>query len=88
MIAFSLLHVAYVTRVGGDWMPYGRFLLPIFPLVVIIIIWGGAELIALGWPRLHRGAWLLGALPLAALLFVGKRCCSALRITRRRSNWS
>ena len=73
LIAFSLLHVAYVTRVGGDWMPYGRFLLPIFPLVVIIIIWGGAELIALGWPRLHRGAWLLGALPLAALLFVGKR---------------
>jgi arabinofuranosyltransferase len=73
LIAFSLVHVAYVVKVGGDWMPYGRFLLPLFPLIVVMIIWGGAELLALGRPRLGRWSLVLAALPLAALLFVARR---------------
>jgi arabinofuranosyltransferase len=73
LIGFALLHLAYVVKVGGDWMPYGRFLLPLFPLIVVVIIWGGAELVDLLRPRLRRASWLFAALPLAALLFVGQR---------------
>ncbi len=29
LLAFVALHLAYVVRAGGDWMPYGRFLLPL-----------------------------------------------------------
>ena len=73
LIAFALLHLAYVVKVGGDWMPYGRFLLPIFPLIIVVIVWGGAELVDLLRPRLPRASWRLAALPLAALLLVARR---------------
>ncbi|HET6146613.1 MAG TPA: hypothetical protein VFH68_03720 [Polyangia bacterium] len=77
LIAFALLHVAYVIKVGGDWMPYGRFLLPVLPVAAVIIAWGGGDLAALARARLGRGA-LPGAvlsvlLALAALAFVAKK---------------
>jgi len=73
LIAFACLHVAYVIRVGGDWMPYGRFLLPVLPLAALIIAWGGGDLIALGRGRLGRAALVWMVLPLAALAFVARK---------------
>src|SRR5262249_358871 len=61
LILFGGLHVAYVVKVGGDWMPYGRFLFPLLPIAAVIIAWGGGELVALARGRLGRVA-VLGAL--------------------------
>lgn len=46
--AFVLFHIAYVIRVGGDWMPHFRFFVPIVPLVAALFVWGISELVALG----------------------------------------
>jgi hypothetical protein len=70
---FVVLHTAYVVKVGGDWMPYGRFLLPIFPFATVLAVWAGADLVALLRGRLRGGALLLFALPTAFLLFVVRR---------------
>jgi hypothetical protein len=36
LVAAIVLHSAYVTRVGGDWMPFWRFFQPIVPLIVML----------------------------------------------------
>jgi arabinofuranosyltransferase len=64
------LQLAYVAHVGGDWMPFQRFFLPVVPL--------GAVLAGLGVDRLSRNlralrgalAWPLRAGLVAALAFV------------------
>ncbi len=38
IVAFVLIHLAYVVRVGGDWMPFGHFILPVVPLVVCLLV--------------------------------------------------
>jgi hypothetical protein len=43
---FSLGQIAYAVKVGGDWMPCGRFLLPALPLMVVLGTWGLASLSA------------------------------------------
>jgi arabinofuranosyltransferase len=44
-----VVHVGYVVHVGGDWMPFGRFLLPILPALVALMATGVAA--AASWPR-------------------------------------
>jgi hypothetical protein len=39
----SLFHAAYVIDVGGDWMPFWRFWIPIAPFVFTLFIWGLQE---------------------------------------------
>ncbi|MGC4092459.1 MAG: hypothetical protein QM756_32195 [Polyangiaceae bacterium] len=64
------LQVGYATHVGGDWMPFERFFLPVVPL--------GAVLTGLGFDRVSHGlrslraplAWPLRAGVLLALSFV------------------
>jgi arabinofuranosyltransferase len=77
LVGFALLHVAYVIKVGGDWMPYGRFLLPVLPIAAVIVAWGGGDLAALARARLGRGglpgAALSTLLALAALAFVVRK---------------
>jgi hypothetical protein len=41
---FALLQLVYAARVGGDWMPSGRFVLPAEPLLVVLLVWAGAAL--------------------------------------------
>jgi hypothetical protein len=36
---------AYVGHVGGDWMPFHRFFLPIVPLGAVLVAWG----LQVGW---------------------------------------
>jgi hypothetical protein len=73
LVAFAGLHVAYVIKVGGDWMPYGRFLLPVLPLAAVLVAWGGCDLIGLARGRLGRAALVLGLLPLAAFGLVARK---------------
>ncbi len=73
IVLYALGHILYVIRVGGDWMPYGRFLLPILPLVLVIIVWGGLDLsewIATRWRTASRA---LLVVPAAVLLFMGAK---------------
>jgi len=44
LLLFAAGHVAYVIRVGGDWMPFERFLLPIVPIFFVLSVWGVADL--------------------------------------------
>lgn len=41
---FLALGAAYVVHVGGDWMPYGRFIVPFIPVMVLLIYHCGMEL--------------------------------------------
>lgn len=43
LILYASGHLAYAACVGGDWMPYGRFVLPAVPLLVVLVIWAGNE---------------------------------------------
>lgn len=64
--SFVLLHLLYVTMVGGDWMPFGRFVLPVVPLLVVLAGVGSEDLIGrlvVRWPR----AGLAGLAPALAL---------------------
>ena len=38
-------HLAYVVLAGGDWMPFGRFVLPVVPLMVILAVAGAYALV-------------------------------------------
>lgn len=40
LVVGALATLAYVGKVGGDWMPFHRFLLPILPLVAVLMAWG------------------------------------------------
>jgi len=73
LVAFVAVHVAYVVRAGGDWMPYGRFLLPLLPVMLVLAAWGGQRLAAGLRPRLGRASLVLLLLPLAAMAFVVRR---------------
>jgi len=50
-----LLQVGYATTVGGDWMPFNRFFLPIVPLAAVLAAWGAAEL----WRSVQRYGWFV-----------------------------
>jgi hypothetical protein len=66
------LYLYYVVRTGGDWMPYGRFVMPVFPLALVIIAWGGTELVDLARRWLPRAGYVLLLLPLAALASIAR----------------
>lgn len=38
------LGAVYVVKVGGDWMPYGRFIVPFIPLMCLLIYHCGLEM--------------------------------------------
>lgn len=42
----------YVTRVGGDWMPFWRFFTPVVPLMLVLACWGSDEI----WRRIPAPA--------------------------------
>jgi hypothetical protein len=43
-IIFVTVHLVYVVMVGGDWMPFGRFILPVVPLMICLVVAGSADL--------------------------------------------
>lgn len=62
----------YVAKVGGDWMPFRRFFLPMIPLAAVSTVWGMSVL----WEDVrHRGVALRAATlvtALACLSFTGQ----------------
>lgn len=71
--AFTISHALYVARVGGDWMPFNRFLLPLAPLLAVMLAWGAS----LAW-RMSRGRHAalriaLGAAVCGVWLFLAMR---------------
>jgi hypothetical protein len=64
-----LLQLAHAINVGGDWMPFHRFFLPVVPLAAVLVGWSTHHVWRLGaeltWPE--RG--LARATLLAALAF-------------------
>jgi hypothetical protein len=58
------LSLAVLLNVGGDWMPFNRFLLPVVPLAAVLVGWGVQHVWRLSaryaWPR--RGAALVSLL--------------------------
>ncbi len=73
LVVFVALHLAYVVRAGGDWMPYGRFLLPLLPVALVLAAWGGQWIVAALRPWLGRASLAFLVLPLAAMAFVVHR---------------
>ena len=46
LLLFAAGHIAYVIRVGGDWMPFARFFIPIVPIGCVLCVWAVADLAA------------------------------------------
>ncbi len=76
LLFFAAGHIAYVIRVGGDWMPFARFFIPIVPIGCVLCVWAVADFAVRAralrrFPRvLHAAAVLIG---LAALGHVAVR---------------
>ncbi len=47
LAAFAVPYLAYVVRVGGDWMPYGRFVIPVAPILIALLVWALRDLVQL-----------------------------------------
>lgn len=73
LLAFVAMHLAYVVRAGGDWMPYGRFLLPLLPVALVLAAWGGQWIASALHRWLGRVSLVFLLLPLAAMAFVVHR---------------
>jgi hypothetical protein len=61
---FAVLHLGYVMTVGGDWMPFGRFVLPAEPLLLSVFV---AALAAVGF-ELRARLWVAAPMFAAASL--------------------
>lgn len=68
VILFVLGHLVYVARVGGDWMPFDRFVLPVVPLALALIAVAATELAEVAAAR--GRAWGVGAATVSGATFV------------------
>ena len=71
--AFAVPYLAYVVRVGGDWMPYGRFVMPAVPVMIALLVWALRDVISVAG-RVR---------PLAALAAALLYCAVAARLDHR-----
>jgi arabinofuranosyltransferase len=70
---FAFLHLVYVVKVGGDWMPFGRFILPVVPLLVTLLVVGSANLIRTTFRARVFLRWLTPIVPLPFIIMVAIR---------------
>lgn len=57
LAALAVCHVVYVVHVGGDWMPFQRFWIPILPFGAILATWGAQNV----WSAARRGVGIARA---------------------------
>lgn len=67
-----VLQLFHAVNVGGDWMPFNRFFLPIVPLLAVLVAWGVAgafqSVVASSWVvRLGTGLVVFAVLGFAAV---------------------
>jgi hypothetical protein len=63
---FVVAHLLYVVKVGGDWMSFGRFVLPVVPLLAVLTVVAGADVVAAAFRSRSVLRWLVPLAPLAA----------------------
>jgi hypothetical protein len=68
LAVFACGQLVYAGYVGGDWMPFGRFVLPAVPLLHVLLVWALHAAVRMARER-HRFAGLVAAL--GALTLVG-----------------
>ncbi|HEX7669615.1 MAG TPA: hypothetical protein VF395_08535 [Polyangiaceae bacterium] len=68
---FALLQLVYTIRVGGDWMPDARFVLPAVPILVVLVAWAADELLARAREYGRFATIGAGAMAIGAALFIG-----------------
>jgi len=64
--SFVIIHWTYVVKAGGDWMPFGRFILPTVPLLIVLLGAAGTDAVVAAFRSKNRLHWLVPCLPLAA----------------------
>ena len=77
---FVVAHLTYVSAVGGDWMPFGRFVLPVVPLLVSLFLVAAADLTRSALRARSPLGWLVPPVALAVA------CMMAARMDRRFAN--
>lgn len=60
---YVIVHWLYVVQVGGDWMPFGRFMLATVPLLLVLLCAAASDLVGALFRARHRLRWILWLLP-------------------------
>jgi hypothetical protein len=66
--AIAATYVGYVVMIGGDFMPYFRFFVPVFPLIALLGAWLAPGRMVLAALVLHWGASLATTQPQVAFV--------------------
>lgn len=72
LAALVCTQLSYAISVGGDWMPFNRFALPILPALTILFVWGLSDI----W-HLARSTSPRAAILAAPVLVV---CCASVAV--------
>jgi len=67
------VHLVYVIAVGGDWMAFGRFVLPVVPLLVSLFVVGAADLTRSAIRSRFPLRWFVPIVPLALACMMAGR---------------
>ncbi len=62
---YVIIHWIYVVMVGGDWMSFGRFVLPTVPLLLALLCAAYSDLVRSSFRARNRFRWLFSVAPLA-----------------------
>jgi arabinofuranosyltransferase len=71
--SFSIVQLVATALVGGDWMPDARFVLPVVPLLIVLIVWALDDLYAMTFGRGVLARAAMGTACAALMLFLAWR---------------
>lgn len=71
--SFAIVQLVTAALVGGDWMPDARFVLPVVPLLIVLVVWALDDLHSATFGRGALARAAMGAACAAAMLFLAWR---------------
>lgn len=71
--SFAIIQLVTAALVGGDWMPDARFVLPVVPLLIVLVVWTLDDLYAATFGRGLFVRMSTGAACATAMLLLGWR---------------